>query len=120
MPPFQITTRHVEALEVLLGWRGNKKRAALTAENYSGNTTVKAGQSFETVARNLNASDGTITYNLDGSVSDITYANGIVKSFTYSLGILQSITLSGSVPTGFNLTKTFHYVGGDLVSWDYS
>lgn len=85
----------------------------------SGNLVVTAGESFETVSKNLLALDATLTYS-GGQLVLITYAGGISKTLAYGVDGLASVTLAGAVPGGIDLTKTFAYSGGDLVGWTYS
>jgi hypothetical protein len=77
---------------------------------------------FETVSRNLKASDYELTYNGAGDLTVITYANGIIKTLGYlGSGDLGTITLSGATPGGIDLVKTLTYNGsGDLESVSYS
>jgi YD repeat-containing protein len=77
--------------------------------------------SFETVSKNLKASNATFTYDGSGNLITITYANGIVKTLNYTLGILTSIVLSGSIPSGILTTKTLTYDGsGNLTNTAYT
>jgi hypothetical protein len=80
------------------------------------------GDTFETVAKNLKASDYELTYNGAGDLTVITYANGIIKTLGYlGSGDLGTITLSGATPGGIDLVKTLTYNGsGDLESVSYS
>lgn len=75
--------------------------------------------SFETVNRNLAASDGTIAYS-GGDIDTITYANGVVKTFAYGVDGLSTVTLSGSTPGGIDLIKTFTYTLGEFTGFAYS
>lgn len=76
-------------------------------------------QSFETVSANLDASDATLNYNVNGDITSIEYTNGIIKTFNYTGSDITSIVLSGSTPGGIDLTKTLSYVDGDVVSISY-
>ena len=80
------------------------------------------GDTFETVSKNLKASDYALTYNGAGDLTVITYANGIIKTLGYlGSGDLGTITLSGATPGGIDLVKTLTYNGsGDLESVSYS
>ena len=78
-----------------------------------------AADSFETVSKNLAASDGTLNYTGD-VLTSIVYANGITKTFAYGPDGLSSITLSGSTPGGIDLVKTLVYSSGKLASISYS
>lgn len=80
------------------------------------------GKTFETVNKNLEASAGTLAYNVGGDLLTITYDNGVVKTLAYDANSdLESVTLSGNTPEGINLVKTFSYnISGDLISFTYS
>jgi hypothetical protein len=78
-----------------------------------------ATPTFETVSKNLDATDATFNYS-GGDLTSIDYASGITKTFNYSSGSLTSVVLSGSTPGGIDLTKTFTYSGGDLTAVSYS
>lgn len=75
--------------------------------------------SFETVNRNLSASDATLAYAGD-DLSTITYTSGIVKTFAYGGDGLATVTLSGSTPGGIDLIKTLNYTLGELTGFTYS
>ena len=77
---------------------------------------------FETVSKNLKASDYELTYNGAGDLTVITYANGIIKTLGYlESGDLGTITISGATPSGIDLVKSLAYNdAGDLVSVSYS
>lgn len=75
--------------------------------------------SFETVAANLDASGAAFSYS-SGDLSQITYANGVVKSFAYGPDGLSTVTLSGALPSGINLIKSLSYTSGDLTAISYS
>lgn len=78
-------------------------------------------QSFESVSKNLKASDATFNYNGSGDLTSIVYANGVTKTLSYSSGgDLISVTLSGSTPNGISLVKTLSYTDGDLTAITYS
>jgi hypothetical protein len=68
---------------------------------------------FETVSKNLDASDATFTYTGD-ELTSITYSNGVTKTFTYTGDNLTSVVLSGNTPDGIDLTKTLTYTGDNL------
>jgi hypothetical protein len=78
-----------------------------------------AGETFETVAKNLAAADATLTYS-GGELVSVAYAGGITKTFGYSGGNLVTVTLSGATPGGIELVKTFTYAGDDLTGIAYS
>jgi hypothetical protein len=81
--------------------------------------TEAVAPTFETVSKNLDASDATFAYS-GGNLDTIIYASGVVKTFAYSGGDLVSVTLSGATPDGIDLVKTFTYSGGDLTAVTYS
>lgn len=74
---------------------------------------------FETVNKNLSANNATLSYS-GGDLVSVVYSNGITKTLAYSGGNLVSVTLSGSVPGGIDLVKTFNYTGSDLTGVSYS
>lgn len=74
---------------------------------------------FETVSKNLDASDAVLAYAGD-ELDTITYANGVVKTFAYTGDDLTSITLSGATPDGIDLIKTLTYTSGNLTGVTYS
>lgn len=74
---------------------------------------------FETVSKNLDASDATVTYGLDG-IEEISYSSGVIKTFSYGVNGLSTVVLSGATPGGIDLTKTFNYSLGELTGWTYS
>jgi len=77
-------------------------------------------QTFETVSKNLAASDVTLNYT-DGDLTSLVYANGITKTLSYTSGNLTTITLSGATPNGIELVKTLAYSsGGDLTGISYA
>jgi len=77
-------------------------------------------ETFETINRNLSAEDAS-TSALDGVIQAVSYASGIVKDFEYLPdGRILSITLSGSVPAGVSLVKTFTYQPDGSFAWEYS
>lgn len=75
--------------------------------------------SFETVAANLDASGAAFAYT-GADLTQITYANGVVKSLAYGPDGLASVTLSGVLPSGINLVKSLSYTGGELTAISYS
>jgi YD repeat-containing protein len=80
------------------------------------------GDTFETVSKNLKASDYELTYNGAGDLTVITYANGIIKTLGYlESGDLGTITLSGATPSGITLVKSLEYSeSGDLIAVTYA
>jgi len=86
------------------------------------NSVSSLAEEFETVSKNLKNYPYSLVYGVDG-LSTITYttpSGNIVKTLNYTLGVLTSIVLSGSTPSGIELTKTLHYTGTDLTSVSYS
>lgn len=78
-----------------------------------------SADTFETVSKNLSSNDATMAYTGD-LLTSISYAGGVVKTFAYGPDGLASITLSGSVPGGIDLVKTFVYSSGQLTGIIYS
>jgi hypothetical protein len=81
--------------------------------------TGSFADTFETVSKNLSAKDFFISYDLAGNLLSLTYDNGIVKTLGYTSGKLTSITLSGSTPSGIELTKKLTYTGDELTGVNY-
>lgn len=84
-------------------------------------TAGTAGDSFESISKNIKSWQASYTYNA-GTLINISYTQSgqtITKTFTYTAGTLTSITLSGNVPSGVSLTKTFNYTSGVLTSVSY-
>lgn len=79
-------------------------------------------EAFETVSQNLDSSNASISYDGNGRIDSITYANGITKTISYDgNGRISTITLSGSTPLGIDLTRTMSYnVGGQLTGTVYA
>lgn len=75
-------------------------------------------KSFETVAKNLDASNAVFNYS-SGDLATIIYSNGVTKTMTYTSGDLTKITLSGSTPNGITLNKNLSYTDGDLTGVTY-
>lgn len=86
---------------------------------WSGLGVINGSNSFESVSKNLSASDATLTYS-SGNLIEIEYANGITKTLNYTGDNLTSVVLSGSTPGGIELTKTLSYTGSDLTGVAYS
>ena len=82
--------------------------------------TGGTADTFETVSKNLDATDATLEYDVSGNLTSIEYANGIVKTLNYTGDNLTSVVLSGSTPSGIELTKTLSYTGDNLTSVAYS
>lgn len=75
--------------------------------------------SFETVSKNLSASDATLTFTGE-NLTSIAYMSGVTKTLVYTGDNLTSIVLSGSTPSGIDLTKTLSYTGDNLTGITYS
>ena len=86
---------------------------------WSGLGVINGSNSFESVNKNLSASDATLTYS-SGNLIEIEYSNGITKTLNYTGDNLTSVVLSGSTPGGIELTKTLSYTGSDLTGVAYS
>ena len=69
---------------------------------------------FETVSANLSTYDYTLDYNGSGDITPIVYSNAATKAFNYTGTDITSIILSGSTPSGIELTKTLSYTGTDV------
>jgi hypothetical protein len=74
---------------------------------------------FETVSKNLSATDATLNYTGD-DLTSIVYTNGITKTLNYTGTNLTSVVLSGSTPGGIDLNKTLSYTGDNLTGVAYS
>lgn len=84
------------------------------------NGTISGGtDTFETVSKNLDASGATLAYTGD-NLTSITYLSGIIKTLNYTGDNLTSVVLSGSTPSGIDLTKTLSYTGDNLTGVSYS
>lgn len=76
---------------------------------------------FETINKNLEASNATLSYNISDDLTEVNYANGITKTLAYNLaGDLTSVTLSGATPADITLVKTLGYTGSNLTSVSYA
>ena len=78
--------------------------------------------SFESVSKNLKASDATFNYSI-GKLSTIVYSTDlgtVTKTFNYTGDKLTSIVLSGATPGGIELTKTLGYTVDTLTSVTYT
>lgn len=85
----------------------------------SGNLVVTGAESFETVSKNLQGQDATLSYS-GGNLSTIVYSTGVTKTLNYTGDNLTSVVLSGTTPGGIDLTKTLSYTGSDLTGVAYS
>ena len=100
------------------GFVGNE---AEWLESLIGPAGAGVPQTFETVNRNLDAAGASTSVDADGVIQAVSYASGIVKEFEYNAdGRVVSITLSGSVPEGIDLVKTFSYSPDGSFDWSYS
>lgn len=75
--------------------------------------------SFETVAKNLLASDWVVAYS-NWLPQTVTYANGIIKTIIYTDWLPTMIVLSWATPSGIELTKTIIYTDWLPTSFIYS
>lgn len=82
-------------------------------------STGSSADTFETVSKNLDASNATLNYS-GSTLTSIDYANGITKTLNYTGSTLTSVVLSGSTPSGISLTKTLNYTGSTLTGVTYS
>lgn len=98
---------------------GNTINSSVVVSAPSGGSTSGLAESFETVSKNLNATDAVFNYS-SGDLTSIVYASGIIKTFNYSSGVLTSVVLSGTTPSGIELTKSFTYTSGNLTQVTYS
>lgn len=80
---------------------------------------AEIASTFETISKNLSASDATLAYTGD-NLTSVTYSNGVVKTLNYTGDNLTSVVLSGTLPSGINLTKTLSYSGDNLTGITYS
>ena len=88
-------------------------------KNYVAQNSGSSADTFETVAKNLDASNATLNYS-GSTLTSIDYANGITKTLNYTGSTLTSVVLSGSTPSGISLTKTLNYTGSSLTGVTYS
>jgi hypothetical protein len=88
--------------------------------NSSGMLIGGLAETFETVNKNLKASDGTLGYDGSSNLTSVIYTSGITKTLVYTSGDLTSVTLSGSTPSGIDLVKTLSYTDGSLTGITYS
>lgn len=88
-------------------------------KDYVAQNSEGLADTFETVSKNLDASNATLNYTGE-NLTSIEYANGIIKTLAYTGDNLTSIVLSGSTPSGITLTKTFTYTGENLTGVIYS
>jgi hypothetical protein len=112
-PGYETDTGRIKIGDGVTAW------TSLAYRFESGGGGGSATPTFETVSKNLDASDAVLNYS-GGELSQIVYANGVIKTFAYGPDGLASVTLSGSTPGGIDLTKTFTYSGGDLTAVSYS
>ena len=99
----------------------NEVRSSIVVS--SGNTVgavTGVAESFETVSKNLPSSDAVYSYSINGDLQTITYSSGVIKTFNYTLDLLTSVVLSGTTPSGIELTKSLTYSANDLVAVTYS
>jgi len=83
---------------------------------------LKAGETFETVSKNLKGNPYTLNYT-SGKLTSIVYTlptGTITKTLNYTGEKLTSIVLSGNTPDGIKLTKTLSYTADLLTNITYS
>lgn len=139
-PEFQIDASHIKNLPQIKGVGGSTARnlyqlGDVSLSSPSNDDVLKynsttglwengvggSSDSFETVSKNLQSYDYTINYNGSGDVSSIVYSAGITKTFNYTSGDITSIVLSGSTPSGIDLTKSLTYdLDGNVEEITYS
>ncbi len=117
-----LTTEQVDDRVAALLVEGSN--ITLTYDDGAGTLTIDAAggagtDSFETVNKNLDASNATLGYS-GGNLVTVAYANGITKTLAYTGDNLTTVTLSGSTPGGIDLVKTLSYTGDDLTGVAYS
>lgn len=95
------------------------KKTTIVSGGGSSSSSSGLSESFETVSKNLDASDATLNYTGD-ELTSIVYANGITKTLSYTGSNLTTVVLSGSTPSGISLTKTLSYTGDNLTGVAYS
>jgi hypothetical protein len=99
----------------------NEIRSSVVVSTSNPNNNVTGvAEAFETVSKNLPSSDAVYAYLPSGDLYTITYSNGVVKTFNYTSNLLSSIVLSGTTPSGIELTKSLTYSVNDLVAVTYS
>jgi hypothetical protein len=79
-------------------------------------------EEFESVSKNLKSYPYALNYT-GTKLTSIVYtlpSGSITKSFNYTGSQLTSIVLSGSTPTGIDLTKTLTYSGSTLTGVSYA
>lgn len=96
------------------------KKTTIVSGGGSSSSTSGLSDSFESVSANLSAYDNTLSYDVDGNITSIVYTNGVTKTFNYTGTDITSIVLSGSTPSGIELTKTLTYTDGDVTGITYS
>lgn len=90
-----------------------------TTSLWKNTTVLGVKEQFEHISKNLNSLDFTLNYTND-VLTSIAFSNGVLKTLQYIQGVLAAIVLSGNVPSGIALTKTFTYTNGKLSSVQYS
>jgi YD repeat-containing protein len=109
------------SLDLFSGPGGNSFSVLKQTQDTAELVNIFIQKTFETVNKNLAASNGVLGYNANGDLITINYTNGVVKTLAYDANSdLSSITLSGNTPESIDLTKTFSYdAGGNLVNFTY-
>lgn len=121
--PLSVDLNDVYLVQTSTGVWPFKKRSGFYKSNGTEWVFVpesKFKETFETVSKNLRASNSSLSYFANGLLSQVVYANGVTKSFSYTDDLLTSVTLSGSTPSGINLTKNLTYTDGLLTDVGYS
>jgi hypothetical protein len=116
------TEAFVEGIAKKIAKEEVKKVKKTTIISGGGSSSGASGlsDSFESVSANLSAYDNTLSYDVDGNITSIVYSNGVTKTFNYTGTDITSIVLSGSTPSGIELTKTLTYTDGDVTGITYS
>ena len=88
-------------------------------------STTNYQESYETINKNLKSYNCSFNYSNNNVLQSIVYqkndSSTITKTINYdNQGRLQSILLSGSLPTGIKLRKTFNYSAGNINRIIYS
>lgn len=103
----------------LIKVRGKGELKITGGRGPSGASGGGSADSFETVSQNLDARGASCVYSGE-LLQSVTYLSGVVKTFNYTGELLTSVVLSGSTPSGIDLTKTFSYTGESLTGIAYS
>ena len=80
-------------------------------------------EGFEAISLNILSYNKTYNWTGDiiNSIDYETPSGTITKTYSYTSGNVTSVTLSGAIPSGFPITKTYTYDGsGNIISTNYS